>query len=308
MTFKKAAIIYTPKIGKRKEFKNTSQLLALIKKISVESPVFFETKSIEDTYSFISESLAKKEFDVILVAGGDGLISTVCNALMAADKNLRVPFLPLPMGSGNTFAADLNINTIKQAFDLVEKSQSASKIDLLKVTTQEKTFYCVNVLGAGFITDSTIIAEKSGKKLGAFSYILAVFKALRFMRNYNIKLSDRNGNTIFQSSRSVLLSFNNNSKTGAAFKMAPNALVNDGLTDIIILHDISRRELLAGFLKIFNGEHIYCRGCEYFQTDYAKVETSPNMALMPDGEIFGSSPFELEVISGELEVAVQLVI
>ena len=102
--------------------------------------------------------------------------------------------------------------------------------------------------------------------------------------------------------------FNNNSKTGAAFKMAPNALVNDGLTDVIILHDISRRELLAGFLKIFNGEHIYCRGCEYFQTDYAKVETSPNMALMPDGEIFGSSPFELEVISGELEVAVQLVI
>jgi diacylglycerol kinase (ATP) len=103
-----------------------------------------------------------------------------------------------------------------------------------------------------------------------------------------------------------LLSFNNNSKTGAAFKMAPNALVNDGLTDVIILHDISRRELLAGFLKIFNGEHIYCRGCEYFQTDYAKVETSPNMALMPDGELFGSSPFELEVISGELEIAVQL--
>ena len=69
MTFKKAAIIYTPKISKRKEFKNTSQLLTLIKKISVEFPVFFETKSIEDTRSFISESLAKKEFDVILVAG-----------------------------------------------------------------------------------------------------------------------------------------------------------------------------------------------------------------------------------------------
>ena len=71
----------------------------MIKKISVESPIFFETPSVEATHSFIYENLLKKEFDVILVAGGDGLVSSVCNGLMSVPKDLRVPFLPHATGS-----------------------------------------------------------------------------------------------------------------------------------------------------------------------------------------------------------------
>ena len=74
----------------------------------------------------------------------------------------------------------------------------------------------------------------------------------------------------------------------------------------MVLHDISRIEFFIGFLKLFNGEHIFCRGCEYFQTDYIKVESLPELALMPDGELFGNSPFEVEVVKNELEIALTL--
>ncbi len=306
MIFNRVLIIYTPKVGNKKIKKKLPQINKLMKKISTKTPIFYETQSVDDTHSFISESLLKKDFDVILSAGGDGLVSSVCNALMQVPKELRVPFLPLPMGSGNTFAADLNIKSIKNAVSAVQNSVASSKIDLLKVTANGKTFYCANVLGAGFITDAANLAEKSGKKLGAFSYILGVLKALKNMRCYKVRLFDREGKVIFQTSKAVLISFNNNPKTGAAFKMAPDALINDGLADVIILHDISRRELFSGFLKIFNGEHIFCRGCEYFQTDYVRVEAEPELALMPDGELFGTSPFELEIVKDELEVALDL--
>lgn len=306
MRFRKAAIIYVPNVGKRKKIKESSKILALIKKISVESPIFFETPSVENTHSFIYEKLLKKEFDVILVAGGDGLVSSVCNGLMSVPYDLRVPFLPLAMGSGNTFAEDLGIKSVKDAVRLIEKAKEPSGIDILKVNTEGQIYYCVNVLGGGFITDVTKLAEDSGKKWGAFTYIWAVVKALKKMSNYKIRLTDRQGKTIFQSSRSVLLSFNNNCKTGAAFKMAPDALIDDGVVDIVVLHDISRLEFFIGFLKLFNGEHIFCRGCEYFQADYVKVEAQPNLVLMTDGELFGKTPFEVEVIKNELKVALTL--
>lgn len=306
MFFNRVLIVYTPKVGNKKIKKRIPKINKLMKKISANEPIFYETKSVNDTHSFISENLLKKEFDVILSAGGDGLVSSVCNALMLVPKEFRVPFLPLPMGSGNTFAADLNIKSIKGAVESIKKSSCSSKIDLLKVTANGKTFYCVNVLGAGFITDAANLAEQSGKKLGAFSYILGVLKALKNMCCYKVRLFDRKGEIIFQTSKAVLISFNNNPKTGAAFNMAPDALIDDGLADVIVLHDISRRELFSGFLKIFNGEHIFCRGCEYFQTDYVRVESEPKLALMPDGELFGTSPFELETVKDELEVALEL--
>lgn len=306
MTFRKALVIYVPRVGKRKKIKTSQKLYNMIKKISVESPIFFETPSVEATHSFIYENLLKKEFDVILVAGGDGLVSSVCNGLMSVPKDLRVPFLPLAMGSGNTFAEDLGIKSVKDAIRLIEKATVLSKTDILKVKTNEKVFYCVNVLGGGFITDVAKLAEESGKKLGAFTYIWAVIKALKKMNNYKVRLTGRDGKTLFQSSRTVLISFNNNCKTGAAFKMAPDALINDGVVDVVVLHDISRIEFFIGFLKLFNGEHIFCRGCEYFQTDYIKVESLPELALMPDGELFGNSPFEVEVVKNELEIALTL--
>lgn len=306
MFFDKVLIIYTPKVGNQKIKKRIPKINKLTEKISANPPTFYETKSVSDTHSFISEKLLSKAFDVILVAGGDGLVSSVCNALMQVPKEFRVPFLPLPLGSGNTFADDLNIKSIKDAVELIKKSSHSSEFDLLKVTANEKTFYCVNVLGAGFITDSANMAEQSGKKLGAFSYILGVVKALKNMRGYKVKLLDRKGEILFQTEKAVLISFNNNSKTGAAFKMAPNASINDGLADVIVLHDISRRELFSGFLKIFNGKHIFCRGCEYFQNDYIRVESEPELDLMPDGELYGTSPFELEAVKGELEVALEL--
>ncbi len=304
MIFTKAMLIYTP--AKRKKIKKSQRLIFEISKISKESPLFFETQSVEDTHSFIYRCLSNKEVDVILVAGGDGLLSSVCNALMKLPKELRVPFLPLAMGSGNSFADDLGIKSAKDAVRHIEKSASTSKVDVLKVTAGKDIFYCVNLLGGGFITDVTKSAEESGKKIGAFSYIAAVIKLLRKLKNYEIRFLDRESKVIFQSSKAVLISFNNNCKTGAAFKMAPNALINDGLFDVVILHDISLFEFFIGFLKLFKGKHIYCRGCEYFQTDYIKVETLPNMALMQDGELSGTSPFEIEVLKNELEIAEML--
>lgn len=306
MIFTRAMLVYTPATGKKRKIKKSGRLASLISKISKETPLFFETQSVEDTHSFIFRCLSNKEVDVILVAGGDGLVSSVCNALMKLPKDLRVPFLPLAMGSGNTFADDVNIKSAKDAIRLIEKSKSTSCIDVLKVTAGKDIFYCVNLLGGGFITDVTKSAAESGKKIGAFSYIVAVIKLLRKLKNYEVRFLDRDSKVISQSSKAVLISFNNNCKTGAAFKMAPNALINDGLFDVVILHDISLLEFFIGFLKLFSGKHIYCRGCEYFQTDYIKVETKPDMALMRDGELSGNSPFEVEILKNELTIALEL--
>ena len=70
MTFKKAAIIYTPKISKRKEFKNTSQLLALIKKICKEEKVsitvYIVALYMYALYKSYYEENEEKELNIIV--------------------------------------------------------------------------------------------------------------------------------------------------------------------------------------------------------------------------------------------------
>jgi len=72
--------------------------------------------------------------------------------------------------------------------------------------------------------------------------------------------------------------------------MAPEAKIDDGFMDIIIAGKMSRTSLLATLPKIFKGTHINHPSVRSFKAKKAKIKTWPIKTLLPDGELFGSSP------------------
>ena len=84
--------------------------------------------------------------------------------------------------------------------------------------------------------------------------------------------------------------------------MAPEAKLDDGLLDVVILNKVNRRRLLKIFPTIFKGTHILEDEVEYFKAKKIKIETDSPKILTPDGELMGSSPVEITCLKKDIKV------
>ena len=80
--------------------------------------------------------------------------------------------------------------------------------------------------------------------------------------------------------------------------MAPGAQIDDGKFDVVLLNRITRRKLLKLFPSIFSGTHIEDESVEVLRGTKVSLETETPLALTPDGETFGETPIEAEVLPG----------
>lgn len=264
----------------------------------------FQSPSLQETENKIREIHEKNSHDLIISYGGDGTISSICNSLMTIDESQRLPLLPLPGGSGNSFIKDFSINNMEEALSRYRKGL-CTKIDVMKVEELNSNFncYCINVLGMGFISDIARYAVEHGKKYGSFSYVLGSILGLKNFKPYKTKIT-YNETESFESEKVYFLTISNSMFTGGNIKIAPEASYNDGLLDVIVLHDINRFDFIRGFVKAFKGTHTKQRGCKYIQTKELIIEATPSFSLMPDGDLAGSSPVKITNIPGQIRLAI----
>ena len=87
-------------------------------------------------------------------------------------------------------------------------------------------------------------------------------------------------------------------------KMAPEAVIDDGLMDLIVVKQNSRSTLLSVFPKLFNGEHISHPACEYLKCRKFSIRSEKNDPLNIDGEIIGRAPVDVELVENGIELLV----
>ena len=78
--------------------------------------------------------------------------------------------------------------------------------------------------------------------------------------------------------------------------MAPEAQIDDGLFDVVVLAPLSRLSLISTFPKLFKGTHSENPAVQFIQAKLARVYTQPQKILLPDGEIFGTTPTEINIL------------
>ena len=300
--YKNPIIIFNPN-SRGKKSKN---ILDKCKKIFLKEKFFenidiFESSSKQHTIDAIIE-IHNSNYDLIISIGGDGSISTICNGLMKIEYKKRLPLFLIPGGSGNSFLRDFNIYSIKDAINNYKKNKSRM-IDLLLVENIDKTFkwYCINVVGLGFISNIAKYGEEKFNNFGAFKYVLATLFALKEFKPYKTRITYDN-NKEFNSENVYFISLSNSKFTGGKIMIAPDAKYDDGLMDVIILSDLNRLMFLNGFRKVFKGNHIHDKGCYYFKTKSIEIHSTPDYNLMPDGDLESNSPIKVDVVSKQIKL------
>jgi YegS/Rv2252/BmrU family lipid kinase len=292
----KALLLYNPQAGHGRAKKILPHIESLFTKEGIEFDLYL-TDYPEHGIEIIRQ-INFDNYDCIVAAGGDGTLFEVINGYFKNNSSKRIPLGILPIGTGNAFARDLDLDNshIEDAIQIISDRKS-KKVDVGNFRTHGQEYYYLNILGMGFVADVTETAHKL-KMFGNLSYTLGVFYRTIFLKSNQVTL-DIDGTKIERDSTFIEIS---NTRYTANFLMAPMAKIDDGLLDITLAGKFSRTRLIQCFPKIFTGEHISLDEVETFQASHIKIQADESKVLTPDGELVGITPVEVRCLPGAIEV------
>ncbi|GAA0083936.1 YegS/Rv2252/BmrU family lipid kinase [Clostridium sp. MB05] len=229
----------------------------------------------------------------ILIAGGDGTIDNVVNAM--AKSGISIPIGILPVGTANDFGKFLGMpSDIGKACKQILSSEVTS-VDLGSINDK----YFVNVASTGLFTDVSQKTDVNLKNtIGKLAYYLKGLEELPNFRKLDISI--RSEEMTYEGKMYFMLVFNG--QTAGNFKLATRADATDGQLDVIIFKAIPIIELIPLFVKMLRGEHLDSDNVIYFKTNNLYVECNENIVTDIDGEKGPDFPLHIKCIKGGLKI------
>ena len=291
---KKLCFVVNQKAGKQR----SKAIVHEIKDILVQKKIdfhFFNSDKGGSIIEFIqTENLT--DLDGLCVLGGDGTINEAINGLMLSDQSQSLPLGIIPIGSGNAFAETLGeLDPIKALSNIL--TGETRLIDVFTIDDREKTYFAINIIGWGMAAEVNILAEKL-RWMGGIRYSIASLITVMRMKQKHLKVNLGKNNI---EGKALFFLALNNVHTGKGMRMAPNAILDDGLIDIILVRSASKSRVLKIFTQLFSGTHVEDPYVEYSQITSFDIETE-NDPLNIDGENIGSSPIKVELINKAVRI------
>ncbi len=248
----------------------------------------YVTKSVADASEHACD--AARDYESIVVVGGDGTMNTVINGIM---RNETIPSVGIiPCGRGNDFARSLGIPLgIEGAVETILKGRIRS-VDLASANDR----YFVEMAGIGFTAESMINFPRI-PLLPAFLLVnIGIVRTLLQHQNLNMTIRPEG---MELSGKFFDVSVANGKFIGAGSKFAPDAVIDDGLLDVVIIGDITLLEAISNANRVKKGLHLSHPKVRW--TRVKKVEVETDALYHVDGEVVGKGPLKAE-IAGSINV------
>jgi len=289
---RKYILIYNPVSGDA-TFKNKLDQIIEYMKLNQCFIMPLRTSRKEDTHTFIHLA-CEIHADGIIIAGGDGTLHEVVNAMFRASLNLPIGIIP--SGTCNDFAAHLGIGPdVENCCRLIVKGQTRL-VDIGKINQ----LYFLNVASAGLFTGVAHNVEGALKHtIGKLAYYFKGLGQLPNFTAYRMKIT-ADQTTIHDE---VLLFLVMNSGIIGSFpKLAPDARTDDGKLDVLIVHKCSISELMALLLRIVTGGLTSQKHVTYLQASQIRIECSQTVESDVDGELGPDLPLAISVVPGGVKI------
>jgi len=183
---------------------------------------YYKSLSIDESGSMIRQNFDK--YDVFVAAGGDGTVHTVADQLVGTEKRLGV----LPIGSGNGFAKELGFRpNIRSLLKDIEKNECFD-VDVININDG----LCLNVAGVGLDSFVAHSFDKL-KTRGFWSYVGVTMLNFIRLRPFHAEIKIEGEKTI--SEDLFVLTMANTRQFGNNAFIAPDAVPNDGMLDIVMI-------------------------------------------------------------------------
>ncbi len=291
------SVIFNPTAGKGSALKK----LPIIKKFLDDNNLKYDIHTTERIGHAITltKDLCGKPDTAIIAAGGDGTINEVINGLMMTKDKLpefNPIFGVLTIGSGNDFAFGAGVpSTIEECLKaLIEGDTKPMDVGLIKGGDFPDGRYFGNGIGVGFDTIVGLEAAKLKHIHGAAGYIVAALKTLiTYPAAPEVEMEINGEKGVYNP---ALVSIMNGRRMGGAFFMAPDGKNDDGLLNLCMTQQGTRRKLLQTMLHYTKGTQATLENTKTALISSITLKAiKGTMAVHADGETICESGKLLEI-------------
>ncbi len=246
---------------------------------------------------------------LVIAAGGDGTASEAADGLLSsfAEGGEKVELGLLPCGTGIDFARGLGLESDPEsAIRRMARSQGvrvdAGRILYIDDNGELARRHFINIAGLGMsgATDRAVNADKrKGRTSGKAIFLWrTVIEFLRY-RFQDVRITVDDGDPI--EARIALVAVANGKYFGGGMMIAPDAELDDGMFDIVILRAANKLKLILDLRLLYDGSHRGHKAITILRGRKVLVEPlddlASNCALVDiDGESPGRIPAAFEML------------
>jgi diacylglycerol kinase (ATP) len=230
--------------------------------------------------------------DALYVAGGDGTLNAALRGLFATGPGPHtLPVGIIPAGTGNDVAKALDLGEDPEgALDrLLEKRLVGVDIG----TLNGRPF--VNTSAGGFVADvSELVTEGLKDKTGKLAYLIGGARALVGSEPFTTRLtlpadSRTSGEEWTGKLELQMFAICNAPFIGGGYPIAPAALIDDGLLEVVLVKRMPLVEFIFVLQSIAAGEHLRDARVQHFRASSFDLEFDRVVRVNTDGELLQSA-------------------
>jgi YegS/Rv2252/BmrU family lipid kinase len=291
---KRIKFVYNPFSGENIIIKELDKVIEVYQKNGYTVEPFRFT--LDSNYNELFKVDTEKDYEHILVAGGDGTVNKVVNLMIKSGQN--APLAVLPTGTANDFSNLIGMpKNIEKACEQIIKSE-IKYIDLGKINED----YFVNVASAGLFADVSQKTDTNLKNtIGKLAYYVSGIMELPKFKKLKVEVHSKEYNF----SGNMYLIFVFNGRTAGNLDLAYKSKIDDGLFDVIIIKasNFPFTNTIASFIKLLMSEHLdKNKNIIHFKTKNLNIECLENISTDIDGEKGPNFPLKISCIEGGLKV------
>jgi len=225
----------------------------------------------------LKDFLKKENPDIVAIAGGDGTINAVVNAIM--QRKTKPILAALPLGFGNAVASCLGVETMEKALSVLRKQQDVIAVDVMKTNIADRPYGLFNI-SMGF--DARIVFNRMRDRyIGLRSYIISAMKSYISHPEQKLTITVDNKFIIRATASSLVIA--NCPIIGHNYLVSPYAKLNDGFLDCTLF---SSKYAYMTNLRLRGFKHpLYSEvGKMHFKATTIKIDGDPFVQV--DGDPF----------------------
>jgi diacylglycerol kinase (ATP) len=234
----------------------------------------------------LSLRLKEDNFEGVFAVGGDGLAHLVLQHCVPHNT----PFCIVPGGTGNDF-----VRSIGWSLENIEpllKRAISTKPQPIDLGNADSEWFGA-ILSTGFDSVVNERANQLSWPKGPQRYNLAIALELPRFSPIDFEISC-DGNLI--QTEAMLVAIGNGKSYGGGMNVCPQAQMDDGLFDIVILEPVSKIEFIRVFPQVYSGSHLSHPAVKTMRAQ--KVTINAKAVAYADGERIGPAPISAECIKG----------
>lgn len=229
--------------------------------------------------------------DTVLGVGGDGIAGAVGGALVGLDAEYGI----VPAGRGNDFARQLGLPRSAPELAGLLLHGSSRPTDLIEVNGRAglgNVYTGVDAVANRYANQTRLLKGKASYTFGG-ARALVGWKPVTYTVTLDGERSEHRAYTVVAA---------NSGYYGSNRRVAPDASVDDGLLDVVIIRHMSPLLFAAVLLELEAGTHVRRPQVEVLRGKEIRIEASRDLPYGCDGELPGRLPVTARVLPGALRI------